>query len=261
MGLLSALIVPDMAAAILVVPTFLTNVWQAFAGPYTWAVLRRFWPMYAGVFMGTLLTAGIITGADPGIAALPIGGVLLVYAALGLSGVRFRVPRRSEVVTSPAMGLTTGLINGATAIFVLPGAPYLQARIWTRTSSLRRSALSGPVCVLRAGLGIRSARIGRHGGRRAVAHGAGRPDGCHARHVGRSGRASAAFGRGISALGVCRPCRPGRRDGLAGARLARPTSRCGACAGSGRRLPRWAFRAGRGTSLSHRRLRSGCRGA
>ena len=127
MGLLSALIVPDMAAAILVVPTFLTNVWQAFAGPYTRAVLRRFWPMYAGVFMGTLLTAGIITGADPGIAALPIGGGLLVYAALGLSGVRFRVPRRSEVVTSPAMGLTTGLINGATAIFVLPGAPYLQA--------------------------------------------------------------------------------------------------------------------------------------
>lgn len=127
MGLLSAVIVPDMAAAILVVPTFLTNVWQAFAGPYTRAVLRRFWPMYAGVFVGTLLTAGIITGADPGTAALPIGGVLLVYAALGLSGVRFRVPRKSEVVVSPAMGLTTGLINGATAIFVLPGAPYLQA--------------------------------------------------------------------------------------------------------------------------------------
>lgn len=127
MGLLSALIVPDMAAAILVVPTFLTNVWQAFAGSHTRAVLRRFWPMYAGVFLGTLMTAGIITGADPGIAALPIGGVLLVYAVLGLSGVRFRVPRKSEVVASPAMGLVTGLINGATAIFVLPGAPYLQA--------------------------------------------------------------------------------------------------------------------------------------
>ncbi len=127
MGLLSALIVPDMAAAILIVPTFLTNVWQAFAGPYILAVLRRFWPMFAGVFLGTLATAGIITGADPGIAALPIGAILLVYGTLGLSGVRFRVPRKSEVVASPAIGLTTGLINGATAIFVLPGAPYLQA--------------------------------------------------------------------------------------------------------------------------------------
>jgi len=74
-----------------------------------------------------LATAGIITGANPGLAALPIGGILLAYAALGLSGVRFRVPRKFEIVTSPAVGLVTGLINGATAIFVLPGAPYLQA--------------------------------------------------------------------------------------------------------------------------------------
>jgi uncharacterized membrane protein YfcA len=127
MGLLSALIVPDMAAAILIVPTFLTNVWQAFAGPHTLAMLRRFWPMFAGVFVGTIATAGIITGADPGLAALPIGAILLAYGALGLSGVRFRVPQTSEGVTSPAVGLVTGLINGATAIFVLPGAPYLQA--------------------------------------------------------------------------------------------------------------------------------------
>jgi len=127
MGLLSVLILPDMAAAILIIPTFLTNVWQAFVGPHTLAMLRRFWPMFAGVFVGTIMTAGIITGDNPGLAALPIGGILLAYAVLGLSGVRFRVPRKSEIVISPAMGLTTGLINGATAIFVLPGAPYLQA--------------------------------------------------------------------------------------------------------------------------------------
>lgn len=127
MGLLSVMMVPDQAAAILIVPTFLTNVWQAFARPHTLEVLRRFWPMFAGVFLGTIATAGIITGANPGLAALPIGGILLAYAALGLSGVRFRVPRKSEAVTSPAVGLVTGLINGATAIFVLLGAPYLQA--------------------------------------------------------------------------------------------------------------------------------------
>jgi len=127
MGLLSALIAPDIAAAILIIPTFLTNVWQAFVGQHTLAVLRRLWPMLAGVFIGTLVTAGIITGANPGLAVLPIGGILLVYSVLGLSGIRFRVARKSEIVAGPAMGLTTGLINGATAIFVLPGAPYLQA--------------------------------------------------------------------------------------------------------------------------------------
>ncbi len=32
MGVLGALIAPDVAAAILIIPTFLTNVWQSFAG-------------------------------------------------------------------------------------------------------------------------------------------------------------------------------------------------------------------------------------
>ncbi|MDA0785121.1 MAG: sulfite exporter TauE/SafE family protein [Proteobacteria bacterium] len=127
MGILGALIAPDMAAAILIVPTFLTNIWQAFVGKHTLAVLRRIWPMLAGVFLGTLATAGVITGADPRIAAALIGTMLVTYAALGLSGFRFHVPRKAEIFAGPVAGLTTGLINGATAIFVLPGAPYLQA--------------------------------------------------------------------------------------------------------------------------------------
>jgi len=127
MGVLGALIAPDVAAVILIIPTFLTNIWQAFVGPHALALLRRLWPMFAGVFVGTLATAGIITGADPAIAAGLIGAMLFLYAALGLSGIRFRVSRRAEIVGGPLAGLATGLINGATAIFVLPGAPYLQA--------------------------------------------------------------------------------------------------------------------------------------
>lgn len=127
MGVLGALIAPDVAAAILIIPTFLTNVWQSFAGPHVIAVLRRFWPMFVGVFAGTLATAGVITGADPRVAVPLIGTMLVAYAAFGLSGLRLRVPRDAEIVAGPAAGLATGLINGATAIFVLPGAPYLQA--------------------------------------------------------------------------------------------------------------------------------------
>ena len=127
MGLLGAWVAPDIAAAILIIPTFLTNVWQAFAGPHAGAVLRRLWPMFAGVFIGTLATAGFITGADPRLAVAAIGVMLFVYSVFGLSGVRFRVSRKAEILASPVAGLTTGLINGATAIFVLPGAPYLQA--------------------------------------------------------------------------------------------------------------------------------------
>ncbi|MBT5943728.1 MAG: sulfite exporter TauE/SafE family protein [Rhodospirillaceae bacterium] len=127
MGILGAIIAPDIAAAILIVPTFLTNVWQSFVGKHTLAVLRRIWPMLVAVVLGTIATAGVITGADPRAAVALIGTMLFLYAAFGLSGVRFRVPKKTETWASPAAGLVTGLINGATAIFVLPGAPYLQA--------------------------------------------------------------------------------------------------------------------------------------
>lgn len=154
MGLLGALIAPEIAAAILIIPTFVTNIWQAFVGPHTWMVLRRFWPMLAGVFVGTLATAGVITGADPRLAAGLIGTMLFIYAALGLSGVGFRVPRKAEIVAGPVAGLTTGLINGATAIFVLPGAPYLQASELEKGELIQALGFVGLVAPVALALGF-----------------------------------------------------------------------------------------------------------
>jgi uncharacterized membrane protein YfcA len=154
MGLLGALIAPEIAAAILIIPTLLTNVWQAFVGPHTRAVLRRVWPMLVGVFLGTLATASVITGADPRLAAGLIGTMLFIYAALGLSGVRFRVPREAEIVAGPIAGLMTGLINGATAIFVLPGAPYLQASELDKGELIQALGFVGLVAPVALALGF-----------------------------------------------------------------------------------------------------------
>ncbi|MEP4379456.1 MAG: sulfite exporter TauE/SafE family protein [Alphaproteobacteria bacterium] len=154
MGVLGALIAPDVAAAILIVPTLLTNVWQTFVGPHTLAVLRRIWPMLVAVILGTLATAGIITGADPSIAAALIGAMLFLYSVLGLSGVRFRVSRKAEVLAGPAAGLATGLINGATAIFVLPGAPYLQASEFGKDELIQALGFVGLVAPAALALGF-----------------------------------------------------------------------------------------------------------
>jgi uncharacterized membrane protein YfcA len=156
MGILGALIAPDVAAAILIVPTFLTNIWQAFVGPHTLAVLRRVWPLLAGVFLGTLATAGFLAGANSQLAAIPIGVILVAYATLGLSGVRFRVRQASEAFAGPVVGLATGLINGATAIFVLPGAPYLQASEFEKDALIQALGFVGLVApgALALGFGL-----------------------------------------------------------------------------------------------------------
>src|SRR5262249_60363518 len=61
MGLLGALTTPSQAAAILVVPALLTNVWQMCDGPALKVLLRRLWPMLVCALWGTLPAAGVLT--------------------------------------------------------------------------------------------------------------------------------------------------------------------------------------------------------
>ena len=49
MGLLAVVLPPAEAAALLVIPSLVTNVWQLLAGPNFGALARRLWPMMAGV--------------------------------------------------------------------------------------------------------------------------------------------------------------------------------------------------------------------
>jgi hypothetical protein len=91
------------------------------------SLLARLWPMLICLVAGTVLATGIMTGGDNALTGGFLGAILAVYAALALAGYQFTVPPRAEPVLGPAAGLMTGLITGATGIFVIPSAPYLQA--------------------------------------------------------------------------------------------------------------------------------------
>jgi len=154
MGLLGALMAPNQAAAILVVPALLTNVWQMWDGPALKILLRRLWPMLVCALLGTLPAAGILTKANVRLTTALIGGVLMVYALIGLIGVHFKVSRRMEPLLGPLIGLTTGLINGATGIFVVPGVPYVQALNLGKEELVQALAISAFVSTLALALGL-----------------------------------------------------------------------------------------------------------
>ena len=56
MGLLSIVIAPAQAAALMIVPAIGTNIWQMAAGPALGALLRRYATMIVAVFIGTFTT-------------------------------------------------------------------------------------------------------------------------------------------------------------------------------------------------------------
>ena len=127
MGLLAIVMTPIEAAAIVLLPSFATNVWQMLAGPGLGRVLGRLWPMMLAVCVGTWLGLGLMTGAGARAGDLLLGAALVLYAIFGLVAIRFSVARRHEPWLGPLAGATTGIIAAATGVFVIPAVPYLQA--------------------------------------------------------------------------------------------------------------------------------------
>ena len=126
-GLLSLAMTPAEAAALLVVPSLVTNIWQLFAGPSFIALARRLLPMMLGVCLGTWAGSGLLTGAGAAEASVALGVALLAYAGLGLTTLRLSVPPAWERPLAPLIGIATGLVTAATGVFVIPAVPYLQA--------------------------------------------------------------------------------------------------------------------------------------
>ena len=141
-GLLGLLMSPAQAAAILLVPSLATNTWQFVVGGELLALLRRMWPMLAGICIGTFIGAAWLPNGNSGKATVWLGTALVLYAALGLIKIQFKVPLRAEVWLGLLMGTATGTITVATGIFVLPGTPYVQALQFERDRMVQALGLS-----------------------------------------------------------------------------------------------------------------------
>lgn len=126
MGLLALLMSPVEAAAVLALPSLVTNIWQMLAGARLVAIVRRLWPMMLGVCLGTWAGAGLMTGLSARYATSALGVALILYAIAGLTAFRFTVRARLEPILSPIIGAITGVITAATGVFVIPAVPYLQ---------------------------------------------------------------------------------------------------------------------------------------
>jgi uncharacterized protein len=141
-GLLGLVMAPTQAAALLVVPSLATNLWQLVAGPGIRPLLRRFWPMLIGLCVGTWSGGALLHGASHTRAGMWLGIALIAYALLGLSAKQFTVPPQLERWLSPLIGAATGAVAAATGVFVVPLVPFLQALGLARDELVQALGLS-----------------------------------------------------------------------------------------------------------------------
>ena len=127
LGLLSLFVDLPTAMALLVMPSLVTNIWQAIAGGEFTALFRRLWMFLLLAVTMVHVGAELFTMVEMAILQRSLGLLLLLYAMLALVGKTPRLSPIQERVSSPICGAINGLLTGLTGTLFVPGVMFLQA--------------------------------------------------------------------------------------------------------------------------------------
>ena len=127
LALLTVAIGLPEAMSLLLVPSFVTNFWQAIFGGNGKIVLRRIWVLLVAATVTVWIGAAALTRVDLGLLSALLGVLLVVYSSINLSGYRLTFTPRQEIWLGPLVGLGNGLLTGMTGSFAVPGVMFLQA--------------------------------------------------------------------------------------------------------------------------------------
>jgi len=127
LALLTVAIDLPTAMALLLVPSFVTNLWQALTGGNARLILQRLWPFLLLATVTIWIGASALTRLNLSLLSALLGALLVAYAGLSLGGLRLTISPRQELWVGPLIGLVNGVLTGMTGSFVVPGVMFLQS--------------------------------------------------------------------------------------------------------------------------------------
>lgn len=113
--------------ALIVVPAFTTNVWQAMVGGHFVPIVRRLAVFIVAAVLGIWIGVGVLAGADALLISGFFGIMLCIYSTVALATPQIPPPGSLEPYIAPVMGMISGFVAGLMGSFVVPGSLYLQA--------------------------------------------------------------------------------------------------------------------------------------
>jgi hypothetical protein len=126
-GLMSFAVPLESAIAIMVVPTMVTNVWQAVYGGGFRVLIRRFGVMAIAAMIGIMAVGLFLSDLGSPRTAGWVGMLLVLYSLIALTPWRPHVSRRTERWVNPLIGLASGAVAGSTGVAAVPFLPYMQS--------------------------------------------------------------------------------------------------------------------------------------
>ena len=115
------------AISLLLIPSLVTNLWQAGAGGELFSILISLWPLIITASMMVWFGSIALTSVSLSYLSALLGVLLIIYSTFSLFGLRFEVKIKNEWWLAPFIGLINGVLTGMTGIFVVPCVFYFQA--------------------------------------------------------------------------------------------------------------------------------------
>lgn len=142
------------AMALLLVPSFVTNLWQAVVGGHGREIISKLWLFFATAAGMVWVGALALTRVDLHMLSALLGVLLICYAVISLTGKRFKISEDQSHWMGPVLGTLNGLLTGMTGSFVVPGVMFLQAMGLSRDMLIQAMGILFTVSTLALGLAL-----------------------------------------------------------------------------------------------------------
>ncbi len=127
LALLTATLGLQPAMALMLAPSFVTNVWQGAVGGHGRAIAARLWPFMAAAVLTIWIGAALAAHVDVAWLSALLGILTLIYGAIGLARASLTLPLGTERWAGPLTGAVNGVLTGLTGTFVVPSVLYMQS--------------------------------------------------------------------------------------------------------------------------------------
>jgi len=119
----------DLVTAIVLIlfPSLITNIWQAFSGSHGRLILKNIYPFIIMSLLTIWLGAYTLSTIDIYLLSLLLGCLLIIYAVINLRGIHFSIPAQHRGWSGTCLGLINGALTGMVGVYIIPSVMYFQA--------------------------------------------------------------------------------------------------------------------------------------
>ena len=144
------------AMALILMPSLITNLWQAMVGGNGRVILRRIWLFLLMASAFVWLGASALTRIDLEMLSALLGVLIVIYSLVSLAGWRFKITTKQETWLGPLVGSVNGILTGMTGAFVVPGVFYLQTIGLARDRLIQAMGMLFTVSTLALGVSLQA---------------------------------------------------------------------------------------------------------